>query len=84
MVVHSLAEYEERAVALGTDHAARAALRQQLAAARTRCPLFDTPRWVRDFERVLLRMWSLHAEGRGPCTFEIQDEDEAEEDAAGQ
>ena len=39
-------EYEELAVALGTDHKRRLALREQLKAVRLTCPLFDTRRWV--------------------------------------
>ena len=39
-------EYEELAVALGTDHARRLALRERLKAVRLTCPLFDTKRWV--------------------------------------
>lgn len=46
MVVSSHAEYEERAVLLGTDHALRRALTARLRAARATCPLFDTERWV--------------------------------------
>ncbi len=56
---------------LGTNHTKRLALRQRLEACRLSCPLFDTQRWVRDFERTLLRMWEIHCEGRGPRTFEV-------------
>ncbi|KIY93470.1 hypothetical protein MNEG_14491 [Monoraphidium neglectum] len=73
MVVSSQAEYEARAVELGLDAAKRGALRARLEAARLTCPLFDTRRWVRDLERVLLRMWEIHTEGKGPRTFEITD-----------
>lgn len=73
MVVSSQAEYEARAVELGLDGAKRAALRSRLEAARLSCPLFDTRRWVRDFERVLFRMWEIHCEGGGPRTFEVTD-----------
>ena len=74
MVVSSQREYEERAVALGLDARLREGLRARLEAARLTCPLFDTRRWVRDFERVLLRMWQIHAEGRAPETFQLEDE----------
>ncbi|KAK9832813.1 hypothetical protein WJX81_003940 [Elliptochloris bilobata] len=71
MVVSSQQEYEERAVELGLNHALRSSLRQRLKAARLTCPLFDTRGWVADFERVLLRMWAIHCEGRGPRSFEV-------------
>ena len=44
-------EYEELAVALGTDHQRRLALREQLKAVRLTCPLFDTRRWVAGAEK---------------------------------
>lgn len=66
----SHAEYEERAVLLGTNGRLREALRARLEATRLSCPLFDTPRWVRDLERVLQTMWDIHAEGSAPRTFE--------------
>lgn len=36
------------------------------------CPLFDTTKWIRNLERVYLRMWEIHCEGNGPRTFEIE------------
>lgn len=73
MVVSSHAEFETRAVELGLNTAKRLALRARLEASRLTCPLFDTRRWVADFERVLFRMWDIHCEGKGPRTFEITD-----------
>lgn len=60
-----------QAVELGLDHAKRAALRRRLQAARLTCPLFDTARWVRDFERCLARMWEIHCDGGGPHDFDV-------------
>ncbi|WP_338768255.1 tetratricopeptide repeat protein [Massilia sp. METH4] len=53
LVTHSLAEYEEMAVALATDRARMAELRSRLAVNRDTSPLFDTPRFVRDYEDLL-------------------------------
>lgn len=64
-------EYEEKAVDLGLNHAKRLNLRQRLKDVRLSCPLFDTAQWVRDLEKVYFRMWSIHCEGRGPRTFDI-------------
>ncbi|GGY28978.1 O-linked N-acetylglucosamine transferase, SPINDLY family protein [Pseudoduganella albidiflava] len=53
LVTHALADYEETAVALATDPARMAGLRARLAANRDASPLFDTPRFVRDYEDLL-------------------------------
>jgi predicted O-linked N-acetylglucosamine transferase (SPINDLY family) len=53
LVTHSLADYEETAVALATDPARLAQLRARLANNRDTSPLFDTPRFVRDYEDLL-------------------------------
>jgi predicted O-linked N-acetylglucosamine transferase (SPINDLY family) len=53
LVTHTLADYEEAAVALATDRPRLAALRQRLAANRDASALFDTPRFVRDYEDLL-------------------------------
>lgn len=75
MVVHSQDEYEERAVALGTDPAARRALREKLKVARLTCPLFDTRRWVRNLERAFARMWAQHAASQPPHWFQVSESD---------
>lgn len=72
MVVSSQQEYEELAVELGSNHAKRLDLRERLKAVRLTCPLFDTHRWVRDLEKVFLKMWDIHCEGKGPRDFEVQ------------
>lgn len=53
LVTHTLADYEEAAVALATDRSRLAALRQRLAENRDGSALFDTPRFVRDYENLL-------------------------------
>lgn len=53
LVTHTLADYEEAAVALATDRVRLAALRQRLADHRDASALFDTPRFVRDYEDLL-------------------------------
>lgn len=74
MIVNSQEEYEERAVYLGLNHTYREDLRRRLKDSRLSNPLFDTKRWVRDFERVMFKMWDVHCEGRGPRGFEIEDD----------
>jgi len=53
LVTHSLDDYEALAVALGNDRARMAEVRARLAANRDTSPLFDTPRFVRDYEDLL-------------------------------
>lgn len=66
LIMPDLAAYEREAIRLGTDPAALAKLKARLAERRTTRPLFDTRRWVRDFERVLEAMWARHAAGEAP------------------
>ena len=73
MVVRNHLEYEERAVELGSNHLLRNDLRLRLKKARTSCALFDTSGWVRDFEKILIKMWDIHCEGNGPRDFDLTD-----------
>jgi hypothetical protein len=66
--------YEDLAVHLGCDADARARLRERLAAARTRCALFDTARSVRSLERTYLAMWARSRAGLAPATFATPDD----------
>ena len=72
-VSHPLAcHVQDRAVELGLNHGKRLHLRERLKAARLTCPLFDTVTWVKDLEKVLFKMWSIHCEGSGPRCFEVR------------
>ncbi|EEF25804.1 conserved hypothetical protein [Ricinus communis] len=53
LVTHTLEDYEALAIALGNDRPRMDALRARLAANRDTSPLFDTPRFVRDYEDLL-------------------------------
>ncbi|MFM8609267.1 MAG: hypothetical protein ACKOCJ_02220 [Burkholderiaceae bacterium] len=53
LITASMAQYEERAVALASDAAALAHARARLVIARQSGPLFDTPRLVRQIEQAL-------------------------------
>ncbi len=59
-------EYVERAVALGSDRDALAALRARLADGRAECALFDMPGLVRGLEGLYAAMWRDCLEGRLP------------------
>lgn len=59
-------EFVDRGVALGTDRAALAELRQRLAAGRDTCTLFDQPLLVRELEGRYSEMWEHYKAGDLP------------------
>lgn len=62
----NLAEYVERAIALGNDPARLREMRQRLAARRDSCVLFDTPLLVSSLEKLYERAWVDYAQGKLP------------------
>ena len=58
--------YVEKAIALGTDHAAAAALRARLEAGRDTCVLFDMDLLVRSVEDLVHAMAAEHQSGLRP------------------
>ena len=75
LVTTDLAAYEALALALARDPARLAGLRARLAANRDTAPLFDTPRYARNYEAALTRMVELHDAGRAPEPFTIEEKD---------
>ncbi len=59
LISYSLAEYEEKAVALAGDRDRLAALKRHLQENRLACRLFDSVQFVRDLENLLLPL--VHA-----------------------
>jgi predicted O-linked N-acetylglucosamine transferase (SPINDLY family) len=53
LITTTLADYEDRAVKLATDPIFYNGLRQRLKDAKQTSPLFDMPRFVRDFENAV-------------------------------
>lgn len=64
LVTHNIDEYVALASALALDPARLARLRARLVERRLTASLFDTQRFTRNLERLYLRMWEQHAEGR--------------------
>ena len=56
LITDNFADYEELAVALAADPARIAAMKRQLVNNRLTCALFDSPRFVRNFEAALQRV----------------------------
>ncbi|PKA54868.1 putative UDP-N-acetylglucosamine--peptide N-acetylglucosaminyltransferase SEC [Apostasia shenzhenica] len=75
MIVNSMKEYEERTVYFALNPLKLHSLRNKLKAVRLTCPLFDTPRWVRNLERAYFRMWNLHCSGSKPQHFKVEEDD---------
>lgn len=70
--VDSDAAFVERAVALGRDPAALAALRAQLAQRRTDSGLFDMTAYAADFAAAVVTMAQRHRQGLAPAAFSVR------------
>jgi len=53
LITTTLADYEERAVLLAANPVIHSELKQRLLDGRKTSPLFDMPRFVRDFEKAV-------------------------------
>jgi protein O-GlcNAc transferase len=71
LITDSLVDYEAKARELAHNCDMMTRLRNTLAANRIKAPLFDTERYVRNFEKALIQMARLHAAGRVPEAFDI-------------
>jgi predicted O-linked N-acetylglucosamine transferase (SPINDLY family) len=60
LITASFAEYEALALKLATDPGLLKSYRHRLAANRRTAPLFDMPRYARDFEDAMQRIWAEH------------------------
>ncbi|WOL01401.1 putative UDP-N-acetylglucosamine--peptide N-acetylglucosaminyltransferase SEC [Canna indica] len=76
MIVSSMKEYEEKAVALAQNPLKLQALTNKLKEARMTCPLFDTSRWVKNLERAYFKMWDLYCSGLHPQPFKVTENDD--------
>jgi predicted O-linked N-acetylglucosamine transferase (SPINDLY family) len=59
-------DYVAKVLRLATDLTLRNEVRQKLVTAREQAPLFDSKRFAKDFEGLLLRMLDKHANGLMP------------------
>ena len=64
LVARSLDEYQDLAVALVNHRHALLRVRKRLRRERWESPLFDTRRWMRDWERGVSMLWDAHAGAR--------------------
>ena len=73
LIAGTLDEYEALACELATNPGRLQEIKQKLARNRDTCPLFDTPRLVRNLDAAYLEMWRLHASGAGPRSFDVRE-----------
>jgi predicted O-linked N-acetylglucosamine transferase (SPINDLY family) len=62
-VALTAADYERRAIELYRDAAALGELKRRVRRNRDIAPLFDTRRWVTNFEAALHAAWRMHQDG---------------------
>jgi predicted O-linked N-acetylglucosamine transferase (SPINDLY family) len=67
LIAPDLAQYESMALALAQDPSRLGVLKQKLAQTRERCALFDSVRYTRDLETLLMRMRDRHLRGEAPA-----------------
>jgi protein O-GlcNAc transferase len=72
LIVGSLEEYEQAALALARDPLRLIALRQRLESDRERSPLFDLPRCTENIEAAYARMWQTWLGRQKPAGFSIE------------
>jgi predicted O-linked N-acetylglucosamine transferase (SPINDLY family) len=71
MVMHTLEDYEARALELAHDPAQLNEVRERLARNRETHPLFDTARFTRHLERAYETMVERHRFGGAPQSFAV-------------
>jgi hypothetical protein len=69
----SFTEYEELAVSLALDSDRLYSMRQHLEQTRTTSALFDTMRWISNFESALFKVYKKYELGYSPDHIEIED-----------
>jgi len=73
LIAHSLTEYEQIAVRLATQPDAIRSIRQKLAKNRITNPLFNTPEFVINLEKVYKAMWEIFLAGKSPREVRIEE-----------
>jgi len=69
LVCTSLEEYKEKACQLADDPGKLLELRRKLEGGRESCPLFDTKKWVREFEEKVT--FAVHQYEKGHKTHAV-------------
>ena len=64
LITGSPEHYYELALRLAPEPDALGLVREKLSVGRSSCPLFDTPRFTSDLERLYRAMWDNHLDGK--------------------
>jgi predicted O-linked N-acetylglucosamine transferase (SPINDLY family) len=72
LIVGSVKQYVEQARKLADDAQQLSGIRNRLAAARTRSPLFRSGTMARELERAYLEMWRRYQAGQEPASFSLE------------
>lgn len=74
LIAHDMEQYRELAVNLARNPQALQSLRQKLAENLVTEPLFDTPRFVRNFEKAFEAMWEIFVAGKSPRQIHVTED----------
>ena len=75
LAVTTLEQYEELAVKLAKDTSGLWDMRQKLEKIRHESPLFDTGRWVQDFEQCIEMAWARYEQGLDATDIMVKSEE---------
>lgn len=70
LVATNVADYIDKAIALASDLSELSALRASLREQTGASPLFDAPRFARNFEDALWEIWQARSQGNPPATIQ--------------
>ena len=73
LIMPDLETYEKTAIRLATNPGELQGIRDKLAKNRTTTPLFDTPRWTRNWETALRMIWERYERGEEPGEIVVEE-----------
>lgn len=75
LISRSFEEYEEKAINYAQDSEKLYKIRKHLEQTRESSALFDSKRWVKNFEDGINLIWKRHEKGLDPDHIIVQDND---------
>ena len=73
LIMPDLETYEDTAIRLAKNPEELQAVREKLVKNRTTTPLFDTPRWARNWEKALKMIWEQYERGEEPGEIVVEE-----------
>jgi len=71
LVVYTFDDYLERAVYFASHPDVVARYKVRILRERLQAPLFDTPRFVRNFEKAIWHAWKARIDGKIPSLIDV-------------